>query len=57
LKQNSYATMPSLENTPLSFFKYINYLNKEEGEGKAQEALRDYLHHKVINEAKASTIP
>jgi hypothetical protein len=57
LKENSYSTFPSLEQTPISFYKYLDYLAREEGEGKAQEALVDYLRHKTINEAKASVVP
>lgn len=57
LKENSYATFPSIESMPISFFKYLNYLTKLEGENKAQAALRDYISHKVVNEAKASVVP
>lgn len=57
LKQNDYATMPSLEDMPLSFVKYLGYLNREQGPVEAQKALHDYLLHKVTNEAKASVVP
>ena len=57
LKSNSYATFPSMEDTPISFMKYISFLQREHGPEKAQEALSDYLKHKVINEAKGSVVP
>lgn len=57
LKQNSYETFPSLETTPLEFSKYISYLNKEKGQGAAQEALMDYVKHKAINQMKSSVVP
>lgn len=57
LKQNEYSTFPSIEETPLSFMKYLNYLGRTEGPEKAQEALKDFLHHKAVNEAKSSVIP
>lgn len=57
LKENQYETFPSLESTPLSFVKYLTFLKKEEGDKQAQDALQDYLRHKVINEAKASVVP
>lgn len=57
LKENSYATFPSMEQMPMSFFKYLGYLQREEGPEAAQNELQDYMKHKVINEAKASVVP
>jgi hypothetical protein len=57
LKQNSYETFPSMENAPLSFYKYLGYLQREEGPEKAQEALMDFMRHKTINEVKGSVVP
>jgi hypothetical protein len=57
LKSNSYATFPSMDDTPLEFMKYVSFLQREKGPEKAQEALTDYMRHKVINEAKGSVIP
>lgn len=57
LKQNTYATMPSMETTPISFIKYIRYLNRTEGVDAAQKELKEYLTHKALNSAKASIIP
>jgi hypothetical protein len=57
LKENSYSTFPSMEEMPLSFFKYIGYLNRTEGPEAAQAQLMDYMKHKVINEAKSSVVP
>jgi hypothetical protein len=57
LKENQYATMPSMETMPLSMMKYIGYLTRMEGEQSAQAALQDYMSHRVINEAKSSVVP
>ncbi len=57
LKSNSYATFPSMENTPLSFMEYINYLGRLHGPQAAQEALYDYMSHKMINKAKSAAVP
>lgn len=57
LKENQYATFPSLETSPLSFFKYINYLNKSVGPEAGQAALSDYMRHKVINSVKSGIVP
>lgn len=57
LKENSYETFPAPETLPISFAKYVNYLNKEEGSTAAQAAIQDYFRHKVINQAKGSLIP
>ena len=57
LKENAYETFPSMEQMPLQMFKYIGYLQREEGPEAAQKELMDYMKHKVINEAKASVVP
>lgn len=57
LKENQYATFPSLETSPLSFFKYITYLNKSVGPEAGQAALMDYMKHKAINSVKAGIVP
>jgi hypothetical protein len=57
LKENQYSTFPSMENMPLSFMKYVGYLQRMEGPEAAQQELQDFMKHKVVNEAKASVIP
>jgi hypothetical protein len=57
LKSNSYATMPSMENTPISFAKYLTYLKNQEGPDAANQALQDYMKHKMVNEVKSSMVP
>lgn len=57
LKQNSYATMPNPDTMAPSFVKYVQYLQRFEGIDKAEEAVKDYFTHKVVNEAKASMVP
>lgn len=57
LKENAYSTFPSMQDTPLSFFKYLSYLSREEGPQQANAEFMDYMKHKIINEAKASAVP
>lgn len=57
LKQSSYQTMPSFENMPLHFIRYLHYLTQTQGEEAAQERLRDYLTQTTLNRAKRSLIP
>ncbi len=56
LKQNQYNTMPSLERTPLSFMKYMAFLEHEKP-GSSTEAFKDYMLHHAINQAKAAAVP
>jgi len=46
-----------MEKMPLSFIKYLGYLQKEEGPEKAQSELRDYVLHNAINKAKEEMVP
>lgn len=57
LKENQFATMPSMEDAPIEFMKYLGYLQREKGPEEAQAELKDYLSHKVVNETKASLVP
>lgn len=57
LKENSYSTFPSMESMPLSFMKYLGYLERMKGPEEAHAELIDFVKHKVINEAKSSVVP
>jgi len=57
LKENQYSTFPSLDTAPLSFYKYLGYLQREEGSEAAQKELMSYMQHKVVNEVKSSVVP
>ena len=57
LKQNSYATFPSMEKMPMAFMKYIGYLQRTQGTEEANRQLQDYMKHKMTNEVKASLVP
>lgn len=57
LKDMQYNTMPNMENYPMSFQKYITYLQRMEGPQAAQQALQEYMQHKVINQVKGSAVP
>lgn len=57
LKENQYSTFPSMEQMPISFMKYVGYLQRTEGPDAAQAEFQDYMKHKIVNEAKASAVP
>jgi len=57
LKTNQYETFPSMKKMPMQFMKYLGYLQREEGPEKAQAELQNYLHHEMINQAKAGLVP
>lgn len=57
LKENQFATMPSMEDAPIEFMKYLGYLQREKGPDEAQAELKDYMSHKLVNETKASLVP
>jgi len=57
LKENQYETFPSMEQMPLSAFKYLGYLQRLEGPQQAQEELMSYMKHKAVNKAKSSAVP
>lgn len=57
LKLNSYQTMPSPESMPMTFMKYITYLEETQGKEKATERLVDYMKQNFVNKAKAKMIP
>jgi hypothetical protein len=57
LKQNAYETMPSLDDTPLTFVRYIQFLKATRGDQAATAEMQDFLRHKMINEIKSSVIP
>jgi hypothetical protein len=57
LKENPYATFPSLENEPIQFRNYMDWLTRVKGPQAAQQELMEYTKHKAINEAKASVVP
>lgn len=57
LKANPLNIFPSMENAPIVFSKYIQFLTKEYGPSQAQALLGDYLKRKVINQAKGQMVP
>jgi len=57
LKQNSYATFPSPEDSPLEFGKYLQYLDKTKGVEERNRMLMDYLKQEEVNKIKAKMIP
>jgi hypothetical protein len=57
LKENQYSTFPDMQTMPLSFMKYVGYLQRYEGPEAAQAELKDYMTHRITNEAKASVVP
>lgn len=56
-KSNSYQTMPSPENQPMQFSRYYNYLVATKGKQQADEIMRSYMQHNIVNKVKSSLIP
>lgn len=56
IKSNSYQTMPDPDRTPMSFIKYVTFLNKTQP-GEAQRRLVDYYRHSAINQVKSEMVP
>lgn len=57
LKENQYATFPSMETMPLSFMRYMSFLARDKGPVVAQQEFMDYMKHKMVNELKSSVVP
>ena len=57
LKQESYEVFPDIKTKAPSLMKYMNYLITLKGKDEADSEYMDYIHHKIINEAKASVVP
>lgn len=57
LKENQYNVMPSLESMPMQFFRYMQYVQRTKGEEAAQDMMRDYMTHKIVNQVKSAVAP
>lgn len=57
LKENQYDTMPSLEAMPMQFFRYMQYVQRTQGEEAAQDMMRDYMTRKIGNQVKSTVAP
>lgn len=57
LKDESYPSMPSPEHTPMTFWRYVEYLKKTQGDNVASKRVQDYFMHNAINKAKSSMVP
>ena len=57
LKENSYQTLPNMQNMPLAFSRYITFLQKTQGPEEAQNRLVDYLTQNQVNQIKSSVVP
>jgi hypothetical protein len=57
LKNESYPSMPSPEQTPMTFWKYVEYLKKTQGDDVANQRVQEYFTRNMINKAKSSMIP
>ena len=57
LKSNSYQTMPSPTEKPLSYLGYRQWLQKTQGDQEAEARTSDYLRQNAINRAKTAMVP
>jgi len=57
LKGNSYQTMPSLEDTPMEFQRYYQFLERTQGKEAADARLENYVRQRMVNQVKSSMVP
>lgn len=57
IKSNSYQTVPSPENTPIQFAKYLQFLKDTQGEKSAVDRYADYIKQTTVNQVKSSLVP
>lgn len=57
IKTNNYETMPNPDSMPIEFMKYVSYLQKQKGNDKAMETVRNYMVHNELNKMKGSMVP
>lgn len=57
LKDSSYPSMPSMENTPIQFWHYVKFLNDTQGPQVASQRVAEYMKMNAINKMKASMVP
>ncbi len=57
LKTNNYKSLPSPENEPLAFARYIQQVRATQGPEAAQNLISDYLRKTAINRMKSSMVP
>lgn len=57
LKENNYQTMPNPDSMPLTFRRYLMFLEQSQGSDKATERLLDYLRQNAVNKAKSDLVP
>jgi hypothetical protein len=57
IKSNSFQIMPSIENEPLEFFKYMQYLKDSQGEKVASDRLTTFFKQRALNQVKSSMVP
>ena len=56
-KKMPVTTLPSPENDPVGFSKFINYNNRVRGKEDTRNRLKDYFSQKTANKIKANFIP
>jgi hypothetical protein len=57
LKANNYNVMPSLQQTPMAFMRYLNFLKNRDGQEAATSEMMDWIKRNSINKAKGALVP
>lgn len=57
LSGNSYQTMPSFENSPMTFQQYYQWLVRNQGQEAADKRMQDFIRQSTINKIKSSLVP
>lgn len=57
LKESSYPSMPSPERQPMTYWRYIKYLNDTQGPEVASQRVSEYMQRNFMNQMKGSIVP
>lgn len=57
LAGNSYQTMSNIEQSPMTFQRYYNFLRRTQGAEQADERMQDFVRQSMINQMKSSLVP
>ena len=49
--------MPDPDRMPMTFMRYVNYLNEEHGPEEASKRIVDYMRNNAIQSMKSEMVP
>lgn len=57
LKASKYPSMPSPDQTPMQFWRYVQYLKDTQGDDAANARMQEYFYNNAIDKAKNAMVP